>query len=264
MTNLEIETRMRKLVGEERKITREILELINLAESRRLHLERGFSSLFDWLTKSFGYSEAAAQRRIQAARLVKAVPEAASKIETGALTLTNLSKAQSVFRLEKAPAAQKVELVRELEGKSGKEAEKILVKAFPNASFRKNDVLPEETLANLQRVKELLSHALPGASDADVIGYLAKEFLKRKDPLQKTTSAAAKRCVMQQAQARCSYRDPASGRICGSTYQVQVDHIQPKALGGGDEKENLRLLCRAHNIFEAEKIFGRKHMDRFK
>ena len=41
-------------------------------------------------------------------------------------------------------------------------------------------------------------------------------------------------------------------------------HSEPAALGGRPAIENLRLLCRPHNILHAEQVYGREHMDRFR
>jgi hypothetical protein len=60
MTNKEIELKLGELVKTERKITGEILALIQEADRRQLYLERGFSSLYDWLTQGYGYSQSAA------------------------------------------------------------------------------------------------------------------------------------------------------------------------------------------------------------
>jgi hypothetical protein len=40
--------------------------------------------------------------------------------------------------------------------------------------------------------------------------------------------------------------------------------VVPVALGGPTTAANLRLACRAHNTFHAEKVFGREHMARFR
>jgi hypothetical protein len=37
---------------------------------------------------------------------------------------------------------------------------------------------------------------------------------------------------------------------------VEFDHLQPVARGGQASTENIRLLCRAHNQWEAERVFG--------
>ena len=36
-------------------------------------------------------------------------------------------------------------------------------------------------------------------------------------------------------------------RECGETEDLEVDHIVPTSRGGGDERENLQVLCRKHN-----------------
>ncbi len=59
--------------------------------------------------------------------------------------------------------------------------------------------------------------------------------------------AAVKRHIWLRDQGRCTYRDPDTGRRCGSRHLVQIDHVQPYAVGGGAEPDNLRLLCSAHN-----------------
>ena len=44
--------------------------------------------------------------------------------------------------------------------------------------------------------------------------------------------AAVRRQVWQRDEGGCSYVDPVSGRRCGSSHLLQVDHIFPYALGG--------------------------------
>jgi hypothetical protein len=120
-------------------------------------------------------------------------------------------------------------------------------------------------MENLERAKELLSHKFPKASDADVLAYALELLVGKMDPLKQARTASATRSaterqVLQKAGGRCEYRDPRSGKRCGSRYQVEVDHIKPKALGGGDSPDNLRALCKQHNLFMAEKVLGKKRI----
>ena len=48
---------------------------------------------------------------------------------------------------------------------------------------------------------------------------------------------------------QCSYVHHETKRRCVSKHLLQIDHIQPFALGGRTEKENLRLLCAGHNQY---------------
>jgi 5-methylcytosine-specific restriction endonuclease McrA len=52
------------------------------------------------------------------------------------------------------------------------------------------------------------------------------------------------------------------GHRCGSTTRLEVDHITPVAMGGETTPDNLRLLCRAHNQYEAERLLGKDHVQR--
>ncbi|MEK2690608.1 HNH endonuclease [Bdellovibrio sp. GT3] len=62
-----------------------------------------------------------------------------------------------------------------------------------------------------------------------------------------------KRNLLTTADYCCEYRS-AKGIKCNSKYQLQIDHIQPIALGGNNEPQNLRVLCRAHNLTEARRL----------
>src|SRR4051812_4558889 len=107
MTNLEIDSKMSGLVKTERKITREILELILLAEHQRLPLERGFKDTYDWLIRGHGYSGSAANRRIQAARLLRELPEVAEKVQNGQVNLTTLWQTQKAIRAQQKATGRK-------------------------------------------------------------------------------------------------------------------------------------------------------------
>ena len=85
------------LVQKERNITIQVLRHLSEIESRKLHLKRGFSSLFDYAVRDLGYSHSAAYRRIKVMKLCREVPEIVSKLKTGSLNLTTVSKLQAYF-----------------------------------------------------------------------------------------------------------------------------------------------------------------------
>ena len=110
LSNSELLNGVRGLRGDERKLDRQIVEYISEIESRRLFAELGFANVIDWLVKDLGYSESSAYRRVMAARAIRAVPEAADKIEHGSLNLVTLAKVQSVIRCEEKRTGQRVSL----------------------------------------------------------------------------------------------------------------------------------------------------------
>jgi hypothetical protein len=59
-------------------------------------------------------------------------------------------------------------------------------------------------------------------------------------------------------------RSPIRGQRCRERAGLEVHHEHAFALGGATTVENLRLLCRAHNGFLAERDFGRAQVERMR
>ena len=57
-------------------------------------------------------------------------------------------------------------------------------------------------------------------------------------------------------------RDNHSCKNCGSHFNLEVDHIQPQALGGHHHPENLQTLCRPCNQRRAIKTFGVERIEK--
>jgi 5-methylcytosine-specific restriction endonuclease McrA len=132
-------------------------------------------------------------------------------------------------------------------------------------------------LAKLEAAKDALSHAMPLASSEEILEagldrLLADQakrrgFVKkpRKSPPPSRTDhvpAHVRREVWARSGGRCEWVLE-SGERCGSTKRVEVDHVDPKALGGPPTIENTRALCRGHNLLAAREVFGDQWMDRY-
>lgn len=130
----------------------------------------------------------------------------------------------------------------------------------------------------LCRAKELLGHAVPSGDLSEVIEraleVLVEQLEKRvcaatRAPRTGATEggtdgryipAEVRRAVWKRDEGRCTFESP-SGVRCDSRTAVQIDHVVPFALGGRTSVENLRLLCRAHNHYEAERVFGERFIE---
>ncbi len=137
----------KSLTTQEREILTNILDHLREVERRRLYSDLGYRSLFEYAVKELKYSEGQAGRRIQALRLVKEIPEVEEKIESGELNLSHICQAQSYFReLKNDPDTpslnkkDKVKVLQQLESKSTREAEKVLISLSPSKSL----ALPKE------------------------------------------------------------------------------------------------------------------------
>jgi 5-methylcytosine-specific restriction endonuclease McrA len=69
--------------------------------------------------------------------------------------------------------------------------------------------------------------------------------------------AAVRRAVHKRDNGQCTYVD-SSGRRCTERYRLEFDHRKPYGRGGDHSVRNLRLLCRTHNGYLAEREYGTK------
>jgi hypothetical protein len=205
--------RFGKLVRTERKISHLVIACIAEIEIRRIYLDRAYPSLFEYLTKEFGYSESAAYRRISAARLLRQVPEIAQKIEEGRINLSQASLlVQTVRTAEKTLAQpvskdQKLQILEMIEDKSFQHSQQIIHRELgvnaqePHRSRTHSDgsvtlslTLTAEQAARWQQVAELTSHAVDSHDPAAVLDYLVQKEIarrleiKRASPIRKSPS----------------------------------------------------------------------------
>jgi 5-methylcytosine-specific restriction endonuclease McrA len=68
-----------------------------------------------------------------------------------------------------------------------------------------------------------------------------------------------KRAVWERDQGRCTFVG-SGGHRCGARKLLEFDHVDPVARGGQATVERMRLRCRVHNQYEAERTFGAAFM----
>jgi hypothetical protein len=187
----------KKLICGEREITLNVVHHLKEIDRRNLFSRRGFHSLFDYAVKELGYSESAAQRRISSMRLLRELPEVEAKVQTGELSLSTLSRAQSFFNVEEIKNnSEKREILKVLEKKSFLEVQKELVsrssapeKLMPEKITpitrdlsRLTVVIDEELLGEIEELKNLLARSNPNVKLNDVLRYSVKGAIKKLRP----------------------------------------------------------------------------------
>jgi 5-methylcytosine-specific restriction endonuclease McrA len=133
------------------------------------------------------------------------------------------------------------------------------------------------TYDKFRYIQALLSHRLPSGDIAQVFDWALDAFMKdlekqkfaatpkpRPRPRRPSANprhipAQVKRAVWERDQGRCTFVSE-SGQRCGSRKFVEYDHIDPVARGGHATVDGLRLRCRSHNQYEAERTFGAEFM----
>ena len=200
----QLDQRIKTLAQKERDLLHEVLLTIKEIDSRRTFLELGFGSLFDYLVQGVGYSEGSAQRRIDAARLLKEIPEIAEKIQSGQIKLNQISlvqkAAREVFKTKavKVSAQDKIELLDKLDSKNHHESQKEVASFFDlpvleqpkqkvqsDESVRVEFTLSKEAFEKLKLAQELLSHSVPTQDLAIFLEHICDKIIKQRTPSRK-------------------------------------------------------------------------------
>jgi len=76
-------------------------------------------------------------------------------------------------------------------------------------------------------------------------------------------SPATRDAVYTRDGGQCTYKG-SNGKRCASKWDLEIHHDEtPFAMGGGHSLRNLRLLCAEHNKLDAERVYGRQHMEKY-
>lgn len=137
----------------------------------------------------------------------------------------------------------------------------------------------QEAHDKLRYAQSLLSHTIPTESIPEVFERALDALIAK---LEKTKFAATsrpraargrsstdprcipahvKRAVRERDGDRCTFVSE-SGQRCPSEQLLEYDHVDPVARGGVATIDGMRLRCRTHNQYEAEKAFGTAFMER--
>ncbi len=232
MQNLEIKsgnelvTNLKMLVDRERKIGVEILKYLCEVDRRKLHVEFGYSSLFEFTVKELKYSEGSTYRRIAAMQAMREIPILKEKIATGLLSVSTVADVACVLKAEakreqsticspggsaalalKLGVRQKQDLYMSFTGKSSRQVKQELAAKF--SDVQSNVTRGKEFKVNMSSVlesrisefKALASHRLNAGTDEEILALMLELSLKQLDRERTgkreatTTAAPANRCV---------------------------------------------------------------------
>lgn len=139
--------------------------------------------------------------------------------------------------------------------------------------------LPMPVYEQLQEARELLSHRLASRELSEVLEAMLvitlpvlrkQKFAESAHPRSsggarhepsssRQIPAHVKREVWERDGGRCTFVGT-DGHRCTSRERIEFDHRVPVTKGGAATVENVRLLCHAHNQYEAERVLGEGFM----
>jgi hypothetical protein len=150
----------------------------------------------------------------------------------------------------------------------------------PPPRFVLQVTIDQSTHDKLRYLQSLLCHAVPSGDIAQVVDRAFDALIARVErrkfaatskprisPPRKPTAARARfvpahvrRAVWARDEGRCTFIGD-KGHRCRSRRFLEFDHVAPVARGGQATVDGIRLRCRTHNQFEAERVFGKTFME---
>lgn len=258
------------LVKKEKEFTVQILRNLREIERKKLFVELNYSSLHGYCVEALGYSSSEAFLRISAMRVMKEIAGVEEKIKSGALSLTVVGEMQMlVKKKEKSEEVKiskevKINLLKELEGKSTRTAQKIVKEKlqiedkvsvsdfkFKDSTMEKFKKLSKKM--DVENLDDLLLLVIKMAEDKLV--EEKQEVQENSPALEKSESERKfsryiplkiKRQVYIKANYQCER--------CKSRKYLNIDHIRAFSLGGQHSLANLRVLCSPCNQRERVKL----------
>lgn len=211
-----------------RRAEAELIEILQEAEARGIFMRRGHASLYQYVVSELGLSESVAYNLIIVARKVREVPALGEMLRAQAITLSNARRVAAVLTRE-----NQREWLAKAANLSHRKLEREIATVRPQAAtperatytsgeyIRLEVGLREREMLRLRRAQDLLcrSKRRP-VTLAETIEALAKDFLRRNDPLEK-----AKRFQVRQG---------------GATETVGEAIKAEKSDEGDEEKEQIR------------------------
>jgi len=269
LTDKQLHLDLKKLATQEKKLTSHILYHLKEVDRRKLFCDYKYSGLQEYCEKELGYSSDESWRRVNASRIFQEIPNVERKLDEGQLTLTTLSMINSYCNKQGIKdTKEKLKLVSSIEGKSRKETEVFLLEKSGKKNERPENArlvapgrtelritVSDETLKKIKKIKDFYSNgrSLTLEETIDLLLDTAIEKLEVKNTsaparVNKTLTPKTKKYILNQGQNQCEQ--------CGSTQSLQIDHRYPLSVGGNNDPENLRVLCRNCNLRAAILFYG--------
>ena len=261
-----------------------LLQDVIRADQNRVYLTVGYSSLFSFLTRHYGLSEAITNDFIRVGRLAQEIPEVATAVRHQNASVHKLRKVAPVMTRENASEwIQKTrtqtarELEKEVAGLRPEATRKSFLKPLGKGNHRISVDTGEEVSQKLERAMEITGKPLEETLETMMDFYLKHHCPLKKakrrveklvkpmqeapvteqegNPKSKTSvtgqilrkpiPAEVKHAVHLRDQGQCAFHF--KGKRCEGRRFLQIHHKIPVSKGGKNTLENLMTLCSSHH-----------------
>jgi hypothetical protein len=258
-----IHQRALEAAGRFKRAEAELVKALGEVDRHRVFLELGYTSLFSYCVQALGLSENVAVNFIAVSRKAREVPELQAALDGGVLGVSKAKKIVPVLSpqnptewIAKASSMSCRSLEREVVKVAPREAtpERIRPVSEDRAELRLG--ISPAAQEKLKRIQDLESQRRRKAATLEeTLEALLEVYLAVKDPVRRAerileklpvTGPVTKHVVARRDGGQCTHRDP-RGIRCGNRRWIEVHHVKPRSLGGGDFPSNLVTLCSAHH-----------------
>ena len=268
----------RKLARAADAIEADLIVHLGEIDGRKLYLDRAFSSMFAFCVGELGFSEDVACNRIAVARAGRAFPAVVDALASGRVHLAGLRMLAPHLTCE-----NHARVLSSAEGRSKREIEELVAGLVPLAeeTCRIQFTASRRLRDKLREAQDLLRHRVPdgnlGVIVEKAVDLLIERVRKerfatgrkpRSMPPEQAGPAtsrdipdAIKRAVYERDQGRCAFVGD-RGRRCGATGGLEFHHLDGFAQVPVHDIGRIQLHCRAHNQHAAERMYGRRFMER--
>ena len=245
-----------------RRIEADLLECLEQIQVKRIFLEKGYSSLFEYIVKALGHSESTAYSFQTILRKSREVPELKQMVKAGEITLCKarriapaITSQNSGEWLELAKTATTREIDQKLVEKCPQLVRERITAKAPGRSELKIGI-SQRLEEKLKRAQDLVSQKKQrSVTLEETLEAALDQILENSSPRKKarvtkkpnrTLTTKTKKLVLNRDGHRCRQIHP-SGERCQNQRFLDVHHLKPRSEGGNHELDNLLTLCSTHH-----------------
>jgi len=168
-----------------------------------------------------------------------------------------VSSVTTVFKhIRKKSTSEKRRVLKSIENKPSREVKRLFAEPAKPIQIKKTEYrdrvhlrleLSHEQNEKIQKLKALKSHCgnletlLENLIDSELKKYANSNFQPTRSKNRRFISKRLRNSVLKGASFRCEHPG------CEETHFLQIDHIRPIRQGGTSTRDNLQVLCGAHN-----------------